>query len=81
MFEIVKPNTMLDKLIDIERKTLLFMYARYNIIASIIVSILFSVSAFYSENKSWLVFFVALLLFWERVLIIKIDMLKSQRSD
>lgn len=81
MPEIVKPNTVLDKLIDMERKTILFVYARYNIIASLITSILFSVSAFYIEDKTWLVFFVALLIFWERVLILKIDALKSQRSD
>ncbi|MDU4092561.1 MAG: hypothetical protein E7H57_04710 [Pantoea sp.] len=81
MPEIVKPNTVLDKLIDMERKTILFVYARYNIIASLITSILFSVSAFYIEDKTCLVFFVALLIFWERVLILKIDALKSQRSD
>lgn len=81
MPEIVKPNTVLDKLIDMERKTILFVYARYNIIASLIISILFSVSAFYIEDKTWLVFFVALLIFWERVLILKIDALKSQRSN
>lgn len=68
---------MLDKVIDLERKTLLFAHARYNIIASIIISVLFAISTYYIENKAWLVFFVALLLMWERVLILKIDALKS----
>lgn len=80
MPEIAKAS-MLDRIIDMERKTIVFAQARHNIVASLIISVLFAVSAFYIEDKTWLVFFVALLLFWERVLIVKIHALKSQRED
>lgn len=68
---------MFNKLINLERKSILFLRPSFNISVTGIASLLFMMVAFNLPEKNWLVIFTGVLIVWERVLIIKIDSLLS----
>jgi hypothetical protein len=71
---------MLDRLISLEVKSILFSNMYANILLTTVVALIFMIVMYQSPNKEWLVFSTGMLIIWERILILKINRLQSSKK-
>ncbi|WP_146005513.1 hypothetical protein [Erwinia sp. B116] len=74
-----KGKKVLNKLIDLEIKTIIFSSKAGNIIVILLAACFFAVICWNIPDRRWLVIFTAVLIIWERILILKIKELKNHQ--
>ncbi|QUG75164.1 hypothetical protein GKQ23_09250 [Erwinia sp. E602] len=74
-----KGKKVLNKLIDLEIKTIIFSSKAGNIIVILLAACFFAVICWNIPDRRWLVIFTVVLIIWERILILKIKELKNHQ--
>lgn len=67
---------MLDKLINLEIRSVFFSSDYINVLMVAVAAMLFMIVIHQVSGKEWLSFFTGILILWERTLLLKINKLK-----